>query len=117
MCVTPVTVTHVTLCPPTAITLGHLSKIINICYAFTVTFSNDFKVDSIQFKVVYFQHNTQYIQQCFFAYDVLKRERAEDRADVGSFTQLLIGDNDLNNHNGYCSCNVIAKLQTYNNKE
>ena len=60
-----------------------------------------------------------------FAYDVLKRERAEDRAYVGSFpnickdlyTQLLIGDNDLNNNNDYCSCNVIAKLQTYKNKE
>ena len=56
----------------------------------------------------------------FFAYDVLKRDRAEDRAYVGSFpiimiymyTQLLIGDNDLNNHDDYCSCNVTAKLQT-----
>ena len=47
MCVTRVTVTRVTLCPPTAITLlGHLSKIIHICYAFTV-FSNDFKADDI----------------------------------------------------------------------
>ena len=33
------------------------------------------------------------------------------------YTQLLIGDNDLNNHNDYCSCNVIAKLQTYKNKK
>ena len=33
------------------------------------------------------------------------------------YTQLLIGDNDLNNHNDYCSYNVIAKLQTYKNKE
>ena len=33
------------------------------------------------------------------------------------YTQLLFGDNDLNNHNDYCSCNVIAKLQIYKNKE
>ena len=47
MCVTRVTVTRVTLCPPTAITsLGHLSKRINIGYAFTV-FSNDFKADNV----------------------------------------------------------------------
>ena len=50
-------------------------------------------------------------------------ERAEDRAYVGSFpiiytyTQLLIGDNDLNNHNDYYSCNIIAKFQTYENEE
>ena len=54
-------------------------------------------------------------------------EREEDKDYVGSFpiickdlynyTQLLIGDNDLNNHKDYCSCNVIAKLQTYENKE
>ena len=82
--------------------------------------------NSIQFKIVYFQHNTYYVQQCFFSYDVLKRERAEDRAYVGSFpiickdlsiSHLLMADNDLNNHKGYCSCNVIAKLQTYKNKE
>ena len=49
----------------------------------------------------------------FFAYDVLKRERAEDSAYVGSFptiikiyTQLLIGDNDLTNHDD----NVLAML-------
>ena len=63
----------------------------------------------------------------FFAHDVLKMEREEDKDYVGSFpiickdlynyTQLLIGDNDLNNHKDYCSCNVIAKLQTYENKE
>ena len=39
----------------------------------------------------------------FFASDVLKRERAEYRAYVGSFP---IGDNDLNNHND----NVLAML-------
>ena len=32
-------------------------------------------------------------------------------------TELLIGDNHLNNHNDYYSCSVIAKLQTYENKE
>ena len=47
----------------------------------------------------------------FFAYDVLKRERAEDRAYVGAFPiikiytiTVLIGDNYLNNHND----NVLA---------
>ena len=50
MCVTPVTVTRVTLCPPTAITLlGHRSKGIQMCYAFIV-FSNDFKADNISMK-------------------------------------------------------------------
>ncbi len=45
---------------------------------------------------------------------MLKRKRAEDRADVGSFptiiiyrsTQSLIGDNDLNNHDN----TVLAML-------
>ena len=42
-------------------------------------------------KIVYFQHNTWYKQQCFsFAYDVLKRERAEDRAYVGPFPIIII---------------------------
>ncbi len=50
MCVTRVTVTRVTLCPPTAITLlGHRRKSITNCYAFTV-FSNDFKADNISMK-------------------------------------------------------------------
>ena len=48
--VTRVTVTRVTLCPTTAITLlGHRSKRINICHAFTV-FSNYFKADNISMK-------------------------------------------------------------------
>ena len=43
----------------------------------------------------------------FFAHNLLKRERSEYRAHVGSFpiiiynylyTRLLIGNNDLNNH-------------------
>ena len=68
--------------------------------------------NSIQFKIVYFQNNTYSTYNNVFAYDVLKRERAEDIAYVGSFTimiqcniniynytQLLIGDNYLNNHN------------------
>ena len=52
----------------------------------------------------------------FFGYDVMKRERSEERAydcgflpyhnKVKSYTQLMIGDNDLNNHNN----NVLAML-------
>ena len=47
----------------------------------------------------------------FFPYDVLKRERAEDRAYVGSVliitsTPLPIGDNDFNNLNN----TVLAML-------
>ena len=63
MCVTRVTVTRFTRCPPTATTLlGHLSKIIHICYAFTV-FSNEFTADNISInqlnidKTFYFQSN------------------------------------------------------------
>ena len=40
-------------------------------------------LSDIQFNsnIVYLQHKTEYIQQYFFAHDVLKRERAEDRPD------------------------------------
>ena len=47
MCVTRVTVTRVTLCPPKEITkLGHLINRINICYASRV-FVRDCKADYI----------------------------------------------------------------------
>ena len=36
-----------------------------------------YNIETFQFKIVYFQHDT------FFAHDVLKRERADDRAYCG----------------------------------
>ena len=37
--------------------------------------------------------------------------------NINIYTQLLIGDKDLYNHNDYCSCNVIAKWQIYFKKK
>ena len=86
----------------------------------------------IEFGVVYFQHNTYYIQQCFFCKRRVEKEASRRQSSCGLFPyhiykdmsyhtqlgRLLIGDNDFNNHNDYCSCNIIAKLlQTYENKE
>ena len=49
------------------------------------------KFNSIQFKIVYFQHNTYIVHTTMFlAYNVLKRERAEDSAYVGSFPNIII---------------------------
>ena len=53
-------------------------------------FSSFTLLNSIQFKIVYFQHNT-YIQHYFFAYDVLKREQAEKELMCGcSLSSIVI---------------------------
>ena len=86
-----------------------------------IYFQLHFSIQNSLFSTQHIVHIT-----LFFCIRCVERERAEDRACVGSFpiickylyyTQLLFGDNDLNNHNDDCSCNVIAKLQTYKNKE
>ena len=46
-----------------------------------------FNTIQIQFKIAYTTHSTH--TNGFFAYDLLKRERAEDRAYVGSFPIVL----------------------------
>ena len=46
---------------------------------------------SIQLKIFYFQQHIVYIHVYnLFAHDMLKRERAEDRAYVGSFHIIYI---------------------------
>ena len=51
---------------------------------------NMLQFNSIQNSIFSTQQDIVYTTMFFFAYDVLKRERAEDRAYVGSFPIIII---------------------------
>ena len=61
----------------------------HVFWAYSIYVGRDKQTSDIQFKIVYFQHNIVHAATVF-AHDVLKRERAEDRAYMGSFPIIYV---------------------------